>query len=298
MIPHNRIAQTTGERILHGVIVILLLLFSAVFLYPMVYVISMSLSDSLLVARREIYFFPRQISLDAYEMIIQKPTVWTAYYNTVWYTLVGTVMSVTLTLLLAYPLSRHSFVARKPLTILSTIPMWFTGGMIPTFILIKNLGLYNTRWAIVLLGCVLPWNVIITRTFMKESISDSLVEAAHIDGCNDLRLFWIIVLPLSKAIIAVNVLFYAVGMWNNYFKSLLYLSSVQLQPLQIYLRNILFAAQMVADSGGSDTSSGLYLLSEKLKYAVIVFGMLPILFIYPFLQKYFVKGVMIGSIKG
>ena len=140
--------------------------------------------------------------------------------------------------------------------------------------------------------------MIITRTFLAENIHESLVEAAHIDGCNDLQLFGIIVLPLSKAIIAVNVLFYAVGMWNHYFKSMLYLSSTDLQPLQIYLRNILFAAEMVADSGGADSSSGLYLLSEKLKYAVIVFGMLPILCIYPFLQKYFVKGVMIGSIKG
>ena len=210
---------------------------------------------------------------------------------------IGTVIACPL---VAYGLSRLEWKGRDLLFFVTIavmmIPTEVT--MIPTFILIKNLGLYNSRWAIILLGCILPWNVIITRTFLAENIHESLVEAAHIDGCNDLQLFGVIVLPLSKAIIAVNVLFYAVGMWNHYFKSMLYLSSTELQPLQIYLRNILFAAEMVADSGGADSSSGLYLLSEKLKYAVIVLGMLPILCIYPFLQKYFVKGVMIGSIKG
>jgi putative aldouronate transport system permease protein len=294
----NIIRRTKSEQVMYVIIVLILIMLSIIFLYPLVYVISMSLSDSLLVARREIYLLPRNISLDAYEMILEKPTIWVSYYNTVWYTVVGTCLSVTLTMLIAYPLSRDKFVLRKFTVILTTIPMWFTGGMIPTFILIKNLGMYNTRWAIILLGCILPWNIIITRTFLRDSIHDSLVDAAFIDGCNDLQIFAIIVLPLSKAIIAVNVLFYAVNMWNHYFKSMLYLSSADLQPLQIYLRNILFAAQMIADSGGADSSSGLYLLSEKLKYAVIVFGMLPILFIYPFLQKYFVKGVMIGSIKG
>lgn len=287
-----------GERVMHAFIVLFLILASVLFLYPMLYVISMSLSDSLLVARREIYLFPKGFTLDAYEMVLHKPNIWVSYYNTIWYTFFGTLLNVSLTMFFAYPLSRQSFVARKPLTIMMAITMWFSGGMIPTFILIKNLGLYNTRMAIILLGAITPWNVIITRTFLSENIPDSLVEAAHIDGCTDLRLFFQIVLPLSQAILAVNVLFYAVGHWNNYFKSLLYLSDSKLQPLQIFLRNILFEAQMLADSGGSDSSSGLYLLSEKIKYAVIVFGMLPIMCVYPFLQKYFVKGVMVGSMKG
>ena len=289
---------THGEKVLHAVIVFFLIFMSVIFLYPMLYVISMSISDSLLVARRDIILLPKGVTFDAYQMILKKPTIWNSYYNTIWYTFFGTIINVTLTMLFAYPLSRQNFVARKPLTVMMAITMWFSGGMIPTFILVKNLGMYNTRWVMILLGAIAPWNVMITKTFLAENIPESLVEAAHIDGCNDLKLFSSIVLPLSKAILAVNVLFYAVGHWNNYFRALLYLSDAKLQPLQIFLRSILFEAQMLADSGGSDSSSGLYLLSEKLKYAVIVFGMLPIMCVYPFLQKYFVKGMMIGAVKG
>lgn len=293
-----KIKETKGERVMKAIVIVLLLIFSFIFIYPLLYVFSMSISDSVAVVQREIVIFPKGFKLDAYKVIFDKPDIWKAYYNTIWYAVVGTSISVTLTMLFAYPLSRKEFVLRKPLTIMMAITMWFNGGLIPTFILMKKLDLYNTRWVIVLLGALLAWNVIITRTFLQTTIPDALVECSKIDGANDFVIFYKVILPLSKPIIAVNVLFYAVGQWNEFFKALIYLSNTDLQPLQIFLRNILFAAQMLADAGVSDNSADLYLLSEKLKYAVIIFAMLPIICVYPFLQKYFVKGVMIGSVKG
>lgn len=294
----SKIKSSKGDKILQIVCVVTILILSAIFLYPLVYVISMSLSDAFLVASRKIYLFPKDISWDAYKLVLEKPDLWLAYGNTIFYTVVGTMLNVILTLSFAYPLSRQGFVFRKGMSFMMAFTMWFSGGMIPTFILVNKLGLYNTRLALILIGAVSAWNVIITRTFLQSTIPDALVESAKLDGANDITIFAKIVLPLSKSIIAVNLLFYAVGHWNEYFNALLYLPDKKLQPLQIFLRNILFAAQMMADAGVSDGSGDMYLLSEKLKYAVIVVAILPILCVYPFVQKHFVKGVMVGSVKG
>lgn len=294
----TKIKESRGDRIAKTVFIVILTIMSLIFLYPLVYVFSMSVSDVVMVASRKVTFFPKGFSLDAYQVVFEKPDVWLAYGNTIWYTVVGTVINVILTMLFAYPISRVSFVLKKQLTIMMAITMWFSGGMIPSFILVNKLGLYGSRWAMVLPGAILAWNVIITKTFLQSNIPDALVESGKIDGANDFIIFARLVLPLSKSIIAVNVLFYAVGHWNEYFNALLYLPKKELQPLQIFLRNILFAAQMMADAGVSDSSAGLYLLSEKIKYATIMVAILPILCVYPFVQKHFVKGVMVGSIKG
>lgn len=293
----RKIKESPGELIFLAVIVIFILILSAIFLYPLIYVISMSISDSMSVASRKVFLLPKGFHLDAYELIIKRKDVWTAYYNTFFYTITGTLINVVLTMCFSYPLSRKNFVFRRQLTVMMAITMWFSGGMIPSFILINKLHIYNTRWAMILPGAILAWNVIITRTFLSTTIPDALIESAKIDGANDIIVFSKIVLPLSKSIIAVNTLFYAVGHWNNFFRALLYLPNPKLQPLQIFLRNILFAEQMLSDSG-SGAGADYYLLAEKLKYAVIVFSILPILCIYPFVQKHFVKGVTIGSVKG
>ena len=293
----NGIRLSRGEKIGQVIIVLILAFLSLIFLYPVIYSFSNSISDSLKVASREIFLLPKGFTLDAYSFILEKPALWQSYYNTVWYTVVGTAINIFLTMTFAYPISRPRFVFKKQLTLMMAFTMWFNGGMIPNFILVKTLGLYNTRWAIVLTGAILAWNVIITKTFLQTTIHESLIESAKLEGANDLFIFNRIVLPLSKPIIAVNLLFYAVGHWNQFFKSLIYTSKSELHPIQIYLRNVLFASQMLADAGGSETSAGLYLLSEKMKFAIIMFAMLPIMCVYPFLQKYFIQGVMIGSIK-
>lgn len=294
----TRIRETGTNRAVHWICITLVALMSLIFLYPLLYVISMSLSDVYLVAARKVYLFPRDISLDAYSLIWEKAELWQAYGNTIFYTVAGTLINVTLTMCFAYPLSRPNFILKKGLAFMMAFTMWFSGGMIPDFILVNKLGLYNTRWAMILPGAILAWNVIITRTFLQSSIPDALVESGKLDGANDVVIFMRIVLPLSKSIIAVNTLFYAVGHWNAYFNALLYLPDKKLQPLQIFLRNILFAAQMMSEAGVSDGSGAVYLLSEKVKYAIIVFAILPILCVYPFVQKHFVKGVMVGSVKG
>ncbi|MCL2832508.1 MAG: carbohydrate ABC transporter permease [Treponema sp.] len=293
----SHIKTSAGEKIGKAIIAFILCVIGAMCIYPMVYVFSMSLSDVMLVLKREIWLLPKKISFDAYQFIFKRPDVWIAYYNTIWYTVVGTAINVVLTVLVAFPLSRKTFVLRKPMTFLIALTMWFGGGMIPSFILVRALGMYGTRWSIVLPGAITAWNVIITRTFFEQTIPDELLEAGRIDGANDLRMFFRIVLPLSQAIIAVNILFYSVEHWNSFFNAILYLPKKQMQPLQMFLRTLLFSANSFGNAtAASDVDQQL--LVEKLKYAVVVFAMLPITFLYPFLQKYFVKGVMIGSLKG
>ncbi len=288
---------TLGSFIPKLIIVVTLLVIAVLCIYPMVYIFSMSLSNVLIVLKKEVYLLPRNISMDAYSFIMKRPDVWRAYYNTIWYTLVGTAINIVLTLLTAYPLSRKHFVLRGPITFMIAFTLWFGGGMIPSFILVRSLGLYGTRWAMVLPGAITAWNVIISRTFFQSTIPDEIIEAAKIDGANDLQAFIAVVLPVSQAIIAVNILFYAVDHWNSFFNAILYLPKKDMQPLQVFLRTILFQSVQFGTSVSGDDLE-LSMLSEKLKYAVIIFAMLPITFVYPFVQKYFVKGVMIGSLKG
>ncbi|MCS7461327.1 carbohydrate ABC transporter permease [Paenibacillus doosanensis] len=291
--------STTGssaDRWIDAFITGIMLVVIAVCLYPLLYVFSMSISDPLAAAKLEVWLWPKGFSLQSYKLVMSNPDVWTAYGNTIFYTVVGTAVNVVVTLLIAYPLSRRSFVIRKPLTLFIVFTMLFKGGLIPTFILVNQLGLYNTRWILIVLGAVGVWYVIIARTFF-ESIPESLIESAKLDGASDMGILWRIIIPLAMPITAVLILFYAVEHWNSYFSALIYLPDKDLQPLQLYLVKVLVEnTQSLADSVTMGEEKSLAIM--QVKYAIIIVSTLPILFIYPFLQKYFIKGVMIGAIKG
>jgi putative aldouronate transport system permease protein len=272
-----------------------LLLAAFISLYPLLYVISMAFSAPEHVIRRDVYFWPKGLGLDGFKLVLFNPSFWRSYYNTFWYTIVGTAVNVVLTVLAAYPLSREHFIFRRQISILITITMFISGGIIPFFIIISNLNLFNTRMGLILPFAASAWNIIIARTFYSQ-ISENLCEAARIDGANDFQILIRIMLPLSKAILAVVALFCAVGYWNNYFWALVLIRDPKLQPLQIFLYKILIQLRQETMSGiGVGISRAA--ATEQLKYAAIVISILPILVSYPLLQKYFVKGVMIGAIK-
>ncbi len=291
-----RIKESAGSRIADVLINAVGVLVILITLIPFMHVVAMSLSDPLLVMKQEIFLWPRQVQLRAYQMVLENQLFWTSYKNTIWVVVVGTLVNIFVTVLLAYPLSRRHTVGRRPIMLLITFTMFFSGGMVPLFIVVSQLGLYNNRWALILPSAVSTYNLIVCRTFF-EGIPDSLIESAKLDGANDIRILVSIVLPLSSAIIAVLVLFYAVGHWNSYFPAMLYLPDTKLQPVQVYLVRVLIqdTEEMAQDSSAGASRA---MLVQQLKYAVIIVTVLPIAVIYPFLQKYFVQGVMIGAIKG
>ncbi|AEC01592.1 carbohydrate ABC transporter permease [Parasphaerochaeta coccoides] len=267
--------------------------------YPLIYIVSSSLSNAHDVMAHKVWLFPVNFDLTAYKAVFTNKQIGIGYFNSVFYVAFGTITSVILTMLLAYPLSRKEFYGRKTVTKLIMFTMLFTGGTIPLYLVVRNLGIYDSRWAMLLPNAVTVWNVVIARTFLQENITDELYDAAQIDGCSDIRFLFQMVFPLSKAIIAVLALFYAVSQWNKYFDALIYLQSQKLYPLQIVLRNILIinknTPSMMTDVAAAARAQGL---SETIRYALIVIASAPLLIIYPFVQKFFVKGVMIGSVKG
>ena len=289
--------QGVGDRVYLVAVYIFVIVCSFIALYPMLYTLSMSISGAEHVARNDIFLLPKGFSLQAYKMVFEDKEIWGAYANTIWYTVVGTGLSVALTMISAYPLSRRRFFLRKKLMLFVVFTMYFSGGMIPMFLLINKIVLYNTRWACIFPYLISAWNLIVCRSFM-ESIPETLEEAASIDGASPYMIFWKIFLPLSKPVLAVMTLFYAVGQWNAYFAAMMYLPDANLHPIQMYLRKILILSNAQSSMGGS--SMGGFersLATQQLKYAVIIVTILPILVIYPCVQKYFVKGVMVGSIK-
>jgi putative aldouronate transport system permease protein len=286
-----------GSALLHGVIVaaLVLLLFAA--LYPVIYIVSMSVSDVDAVLNREVLLLPKGFSLKSYSLVFENPRVWTSYMNTVFYTVFGTFINVALTLSCAYSVAQQRFFLRRGIMVFITLTMMFSGGMIPGFLLVTRLGIYNTRWAILLPGAVSAWNLIIARNFFMTTIPDELVESARMDGANDIGIFLKIVMPLSGAILAVMTLFYAVGHWNMWFKAMIYVPNEALQPLQLYLRNVLLLNSPEAMAGLDDIMERVA-YAMQLKFAVIVVATLPVMCLYPFVAKHFVKGVMVGAIKG
>ena len=280
---------------MHGVIVLILALVIVVTLYPILFVFSMSISSADAVMHQQIVLWPVGFSLASYGMVFENTQIWTSYGNTIFYTVVGTLINLSLTLTCAYSLSRRSFVLRKPLMILITLTMMINGGMIPNFLLITKLGLYNTRWAILLPGAVSAWNLIIARNFFMTTIPDEIRESAYMDGADEFKFFLRFVLPLSGAIIAVMTLFYAVGHWNMWFKALIYVSDARLHPLQLFLRKVLLlnSPDMLE---GLDDAFERVAYAMQLKYAVIIVATLPVMLLYPFFSKHFAKGVMVGSI--
>lgn len=274
----------------------LLIIGTLITLYPFIYIISMSISEPNAVLAQEVWLLPKGFSLGSYNMVFESNAIWTSYGNTIWYTAVGTTINVVFTLMGAYALSRREFFARNGIMLYITITMFFSGGLIPTFLLVNNLGLYNSRWAMILPGAINTWNLIVARTYFQSSIPDSLPESAKLDGCTDIGIFMKIVIPLSTPIIAVLIVFYAVGHWNAWFNASLYLGDSTLHPLQLFLRKILLMNSPDLLEGMEDAFERVA-YAIQLKYASIVVATLPIVCIYPFVQKYFVTGVMLGAIK-
>ena len=292
---HERSASDISFRIVVGIITI----FSfVVVLYPLYFIIIASFSDSTLVNRGEVLFYPKGVSLYGYEQIFTRPDIWRGYLNTVIYSFCGTALNLAVTLPAAYVLSRRNFPARGIIMKLFVFTMYFNGGLIPTYMLINEVGLLNSPLIMIIIGAVNVYNLIITRTFFENSIPEDLYEAATLDGCSHFRYFFTIVIPLSKAVTAVIMLYYLVGHWNDFFNALLYLNSDAYQPLQIILRNLLLLNQAMAGSSGAGASAYAQQYADQIKFGVIIVSTLPVLCVYPFIQKYFEKGVMIGAVKG
>ena len=271
-------------------------------LYPLIYVLSDSFSDPVSVTTGKVTLLPVQPTLDGYATIFQYGPIWLGYRNTLFHTIVGTLINMAVTLPCAYALSRRDFVGRNVLSIFFAFTMFFSGGLIPTYLVVKQLKMLNTVWALLLPTAMSVWNMIIARTYFQNSIPAGLEEAATIDGCSNLKLFFQIILPLSQPIIAVLILYYAVGHWNEYFNALIYLNDQNIYPLQLILRNILLLDQMFdmmdSDPEARQEMMRLLQMKESMKFGIIVLSTLPVMVLYPFLQKFFVKGVMIGAIKG
>lgn len=267
--------------------------------YPLYFVLISSISDPYKVLNGEVILYPKGINFDGYQKIFEYKSIWTGYRNTAFYTIVGTLINVVLTMCIAYPLSRKHFSGRKVIMIILMITMYFSGGMIPMYLLVKGLGIRDSWFVMVILGAISVYNVIIARTFLEANIPPDLEEAASIDGCSQLKFFALMVIPLSKAIIAVLVLYYAVGHWNDYMRGLIYLNTPEKYPLQLVIRSILTQSQIIPSSSEDvEELDAMMRTAEAMKYGVIIVSSLPTLALYPFVQKYFVKGVMIGSVKG
>ncbi|TBL78357.1 carbohydrate ABC transporter permease [Paenibacillus thalictri] len=268
-------------------------------MYPLVYIVSASFSSSDAVISGKVWLWPVDPGLKGYKAVFEYNAIWIGFGNSLIYTVVGTVINVVLTIIAAYPLSRKDFVFRGSIMFIFVFTIMFSGGIIPNYLLVKSLGMLDTRWAMILPSALSVFNVIITRTYFQTNIPHEMLEAAQVDGCSDWKFLTRIVIPLSGPIVAVIALFYAVGHWNSYFNALLYLKDRGLYPLQLVLRSILVQNQidpsMVVSEEDLVARQGL---ADLLKYSLIVVATVPVLIIYPFVQKHFVKGVMIGSIKG
>jgi len=295
----KNLLYTSGEKYFYFFNDFFLIFALLLVLYPIIYVFSASFSSPSAVISNKVILWPVDFSLEGYRAVFREAKVWTGYANTIFYTVVGTALNVVLTIMCAYPLSRKDFVGRNAFMFIVTFTMIFSGGMLPTYIVIRQLGLINTRWAMLLPSAIGAYNVIITRTYYQTNISDELLEAAYLDGCSNLRFLLKIVIPLSAPITAVMILFYAVGHWNTYFSAFIYLSNRRLFPLQIFLREILVLNQFTSDmTYDPELAAARQGLADLLKYSLIIVASLPIWCAYPFVQKYFVKGIMIGAIKG
>ena len=280
---------------------LIMLALLVIFTWPLWFVLIASISDPAQVWQGNIILLPKKITLDAYKEVLNYKTIWTGYGNTIIYTVLGTAINMVLTVCGAYPLSRKDFVSRKFFVIMFMITMYFSGGLIPTYLVVNKLHLINTVWAMIIPNAVSVFNIIITRTYFMNSIPDELLEASQIDGANNAQYLFKVVLPLSKPILAVIMLFYAVGHWNDFYSALIYINSQELLPLQSILRKILMSAQMtlqITSSMSPDEIMRKTQLAQTLKYSSIIISTIPVLCLYPLVQKHFVKGIMIGSVKG
>ncbi len=294
------------DRLLYAIVTVVLTIVLVSVAYPLFFVVIASFSDPVLVNTGRVWIVPLGLRIDGYAKILENRDLLNGYRNSLVYAALGTLVNLSLTLTAAYSLSRRDLPGRNALALYFTFTMFFSGGLIPTFLLIRNLGLYDSLWVMILpaggsaltLGLSV-WNLIIARTFFQHSVPGELLDAARIDGCSDLRFFVGIVLPVSSAIIAVLMVFYAVGHWNGYFHALIYLKTRERMPLQIILRDILLQNTMTTEMQMDDANAArVMMMAESIKYAMIIVASAPVLLLYPLVQRHYVRGVMIGAIKG
>ncbi len=289
--------QSTADKAFDIINYSLLAGLTVIILYPLYFIVIASFSDPVAINSGRISFFPVGFNILGYKRIFENTDIWRSYSNTIFYTAAGTLINVVMTMMLAYPLSRKEFFARKFLTVFVMFTMYFQGGLIPTYLWVNDLHLYNTPWIMVLLPAVNVFNLLIATNFIKTSIPEELYEAASIDGCSHIKFFFRIIMPLSRTILVVLVLYYGVAHWNEFMNGLIYLRDKGYYPLQLTLRGILLQNQ-ASGLGDVDSIIEQQKAAELIKYGVIVVSTLPVLVIYPFLQKHFAKGVMLGSVKG
>ena len=291
--------MSTGDRVFTIVNYSLLMLVLIIELYPLVYVVAASFSDPQAVVSGKVFLFPVNPTLKGYAAVFKNKKILTGFSNSIFYLIVGTVLNLVMTMLCAYPLSRKEFRARGFLSMFFVFTMYFSGGMVPAYILVNKLGMINTRWSMIIPMAMSTYNMIICRTYIVNSIPDELYEASQMDGCTPFRYMLSVVVPLSKPILAVLTLYYGVVRWNDYFNAMLYLCKDNLQPLTIVMKEILIMSQVdmtqVTDASAVSKLQGM---SELLKYSTIVVASLPVMLLYPLIQKHLVKGVMIGAVKG
>lgn len=294
----NKVRESGFDRVFMSINAAVLTVIIIIILLPLIFVVSASFSSSEAVIAGKVTLWPVDFSLQGYTTIFEHKKVWGGFANSLFYTFFGTIFNVVMTIIAAYPLSRRDLVGRRLITMAFIFTMLFSGGLIPTYMVVRDLGLLNTRMAMILPTGIGVFNLLITMTFFRTTIPTELIEAARIDGANDFRTFGSVILPLSRPIIAVLALFYAVNHWNSYFNALIYLKDQELFPLQLVLREILIQnsidASMLVDIEDLEVREGL---RDLLKYSLIVVASVPVLIIYPFVQKHFVKGMMIGSVK-
>ena len=288
--------DSRGDKIFRFFSGLFLILLAAIVLYPVYFIIIASFSDPDAVLSGRVVLWPVDITLDGYMKIMERTDVWLGYRNTIVYTVLTVILSLLVTVPAGWALSRKTLPGKKFLMIYFIIPMFFGGGLIPFYNVMSNLGLVNTIWAIILPSILSVWNLFMTKTFFESSIPNGLIEAAKIDGAGHFRTFLSVVLPLSKAILAVMALYYAVGQWNSYFGAMIFLQDETLYPLQLVLKEILIASESTV-GGSGETILQQYRLANQLKYVSVIVSSLPVLMLYPFVQKYFAQGVMIGSLK-
>ncbi|MEF7438453.1 carbohydrate ABC transporter permease [Paenibacillus lautus] len=294
------IKRTPGEKLADIIILVLSILVTIVILYPLIFVLFASFSDPRQIWDKPLLLFPAGFNLDSYAKVFENSEIWSGYANTLLYALVGTAINIMMTVFGAYPLSRKRFYGKGLFTLLFAFTMFFSGGLIPLYLVNKELGLLNTMWALVLPGAISAYNMIIMRTYFQTRIPVELEESAYVDGCNDYHMLFRIVLPLSMPIIAVMILFYGVGHWNSYFDAMIYLTDRAKFPLQLILREILVQndfKEMAGISVGAEYADQM-MVKEGLKYAIVVLSALPLLLLYPLLSRFFEKGIMVGAIKG
>lgn len=290
---------TKSDKVFRFLNIAFLIVILAITIYPLVFVLSASVTEPEHLLKGEIWLLPKGITFESYARVFKNKDILRGYWNTIKYTVVGTSLNLLMTIAAAYPLSRKDFYGRGFVTAMMVFTMFFSGGLIPRFLLVRDLGMYNTMWALILPGAVSVWNITIMRTFFQTSVPYEIQEAAMIDGCSNLGILTKVVLPLSMPIISVMIMFYSVGHWNAYFNALIYLTDRAMYPLQVILREILIQQNM--GDMASFIDEGIIrqmMLAEGLKYAVVVVANLPVLMIYPLIQKHFAKGMMVGGLKG